>query len=295
MSTAKPGAMRTFIRRLVGEILDDNVLDTGAMLAYYAVLALFPMMFVVVTITLLVLPVSYLDQGVAMATEAVPLAARDVITTQVHNLVEKANAGFAIVGSAIALWGASRGAIAMMTALNLMLGIKETRSWIRRQLIAIAITVGVAVLLVAALALLVAGPWLGHLIADRINGGDAFDTIWEIGRWLVAGLLVLTVWGVLYKFLPNWHRKFTLFTPGAIAGLLGWALISWGFGFYLTHVSSYETTYGALGTAVIFLTWLWLSAVALLVGAEINDVIEHLHEPAPQPKIVDQPAHARAA
>jgi membrane protein len=287
--------MRTFIRRLVGEILDDNVLDTGAMLAYYAVLALFPMMFVVVTITLLVLPVSYLDQGVAMATEAVPLAARDVLTSQVHNLVEKANAGFAIVGSAIALWGASRGAIAMMTALNTMLGIKETRSWIRRQLIAIALTVGVAGLLVVALALLVAGPWLGHLIADRINGGDTFDTIWSIGRWLVAGLLVLTVWGVLFKFLPNWHRTFRLFSPGAVAGVLGWALISWGFGLYLSHFSSYETTYGALGTAVIFLTWLWLSAVTLLVGAEINDVIEHLHEAAPQPKVLERSVHARAA
>jgi membrane protein len=275
--------MRAFFRRLVGELIKDNVLDVGAMMAYYAVLALFPMLFVVVTITLLVLPTSVLDQGVAMATEAVPHAARDVLVAQIHHVADRANAGFAIVGSAIALWGASRGATSLITALNAMYHRKETRSWIHRQLLAIAVTLGVAGLLVIALALLVAGPWLGHLVTEYVGGGDVVDAIWSIGRWVLAGLLVMTVWAIVYHFLPNRDAKLRLFTPGAIVGVALWVAISWGFGVYLSHFSSYETTYGTLGTAVIFLTWLWLSNVALLVGAEINDVLAIMRRPATAP------------
>ena len=272
--------MRTFFRRLITDMIRDNVLDVGAMMAYYAVLALFPMLFVVVTITLLVLPASVLDQGVAMATEAVPHAAREVLVTQIHHVADKVNAGFAIVGTAIALWGASRGVTSLITALNAMYHRTETRSWFRRQLLAIAVTLGVAALLVVALALLVAGPWAGHLLAEYVGGGDAFEMIWSVGRWLLAGLLVMTVWAIVYHFLPDRADKFRLFTPGALIGVASWIGISWGFGFYLSHFSMYETTYGALGTAVIFLTWLWLSNVALLVGAEINDVLASLRQPA---------------
>lgn len=265
-------AFKPFVKQLGKELIDDNVTDVGAMMAYYAVLALFPMLVFVLSLALLVLDDTTVRQGVSMAMEAVPSSTRGLILDRVDALIKTSGAGFAIVGAALALWGASRGAVGLMTALNTIFNKKETRSWIRRQLIAIAVTLGVAILVVVALGLLVAGPYLGHLIGDRFGLGDAFDVAWGIGRWIGAGVLVMLVWAVVYKFLANTDAPFRVFTPGAAIGVIAWLGISAAFGLYLSHFNSYEATYGTLGGAIIFLTWLWLSNIALLVGAEINDV-----------------------
>ncbi|HEX4418990.1 MAG TPA: YihY/virulence factor BrkB family protein [Kofleriaceae bacterium] len=277
MATPPTGSVVVrFVKLLVHELAHDNLTDNGAMMAYYAILALFPMLVFIVTLGLLVLPAATLMQGLEMATRAMPPATRELVTAQVTTLMTSAHAGFAIGGAALALWGASRGMSSLMGALNAMFNTVETRPWWKRQLIAIAMTLGVAVLVVLALGLLVIGPPVGHWIADRFGLRGAFDTLWDIGRWVGAGLLVLVVWASLYKFLPDTHKPFRLFSPGALTAMVLWLAISFGFGVYLGHFNSYATTYGALGGGIIFLTWLWLSAIALLLGAEINDVIDHL-------------------
>jgi membrane protein len=267
-----------FVKRLFHELLNDNITDIGAMMAYYAILALFPMLVFVVTLAMLVLSDETVLQGLAMATRAMPFSARDVLTGQVTSLMKNAHAGFAIGTAAFALWGASRGASSLTGALNAMFNKRETRPWWRRQILAIAVTLGVAIAVVLALGLLVVGPAAGHWLADRFGLGDAFDVGWNIGRWVGAGLLVMLVWAVLYKFLPNTKAPFRIFTPGAIIGVLLWLGISYGFGFYLGQFNSYTTTYGALGGGIIFLTWLWLSNIALLFGAEINDVLADMRK-----------------
>jgi membrane protein len=275
-SPHKRGKLIQFWKYLAHELVNDNITDVGAMMAYYAILSLFPMLVFVVTLALLVLPEATVLQGLAMATEAMPASARDVLTTQVMSLMKAAHAGFAIGGAAFALWGASRGASSLMGALNAMFNKREARPWWKRQLIAIAVTLAVACLVVVALGLLVIGPAAGHWLADRFGLGGAFDTGWSVGRWGGAGLLVMVVWAALYKFLPNTNAPFRIFTPGSIIGVVLWLGISYGFGVYLGHFNNYETTYGALGGGIIFLTWLWLSNIALLFGAEINDVLAHI-------------------
>ena len=262
-----------FVKQLAHSVLDDNITDVGAMMAYYAVLALFPMIVFVVTIALLVLEPSTVHQGVLMVTEAMPESSRVFISNQVSTLIDTAGAGFAIGGALFALWGASRGATAMSGALNAIYNKKETRGFLRRQLTAIAVTLGVALLMVVALSLLVLGPIAGHYLADRFGLGNAFDAAWSIGRWVGAGLLVMFVWAIIYKFLPDTDAPFRVFTPGAFVAVLLWLGISALFGLYLQHFNSYEATYGTLGGAIVFLTWLWLSNVALLFGAELNDVL----------------------
>lgn len=280
-SVEKPhrgSAARRFFVQLYHELLNDNITDIGAMMAYYAILSLFPMMVFIVTISLLVLSQDTVTQGLSMVTTAMPHATREVIMTQATGLMKAAHAGFAIGSAAIALWGASRGASSMMGALNAMFNKKETRPWWKRQLIAIAVTFGVAIMMVVALALLVVGPAAGHWLTDRFGLSAAFDAAWDIGRWVGAGVLVMVVFAVLYKFLPNTNAPFRIFTPGAITGVLLWLGISAGFSTYLGHFNSYETTYGALGGGIIFLTWLWLSNIALLFGAEINDVLADIRK-----------------
>src|SRR5262249_21464729 len=160
----------------------------------------------------------------------------------------------------------------------------------KRQVIAVVVTIAIAVVIVLALGILVVGPLAGHWAADRFGLGAAFDVGWGVARWVGAGLLVMLVWAVAYKFLPDTSAPFRIFTPGAITGVLLWLGISYAFGLYLGYVNSYTTTYGALGGGIIFLTWLWLSNIALLFGAEINDVLadlrKHRRHPAAGPAAV---------
>jgi len=265
--------VKAFLRRLGKELVDDGVTDVGAMMAYYAVLALFPMLVFVLSLSMLVLDADTVRQGVDMALRASPPSVRELIIERVNDLISASGAEFAIVGAVLALWGASRGAVALMTALNTVYDKKETRSWFKRQAIGLGVTLAVAVLVVIALGLMFVGPHVGHLVADRFGLGTAFDIGWGIGRWVGAGLLVMVVWAMLYKFLANTDAPFRVFTPGAISGVLLWLGISALFGLYLGHFNSYEATYGTLGGAIIFLTWLWLSNVAILFGAEVNDVL----------------------
>jgi membrane protein len=226
----------------------------------------------VVSLALLVLPRDVLDQGTRIAAEAAPHEVRDIITSRLSQLIDAASTGFAITGAVLALWGASRGANALGQALNDLTHRKETRPWWRRQLVAVGVTLAVALLLLAALALLVVGPIAGHFLVDRFDLGEVFDTAWSVVTWIGAGVLVLLLWAIAYRFLPDTDRPFKIFTLGGVIGVLLWLVASWAFGLYLSHAGSYEATYGTLGGAIIFLTWLWLSNLALLVGAEINDV-----------------------
>lgn len=292
----KPGAhggsldkAKRFLKQLFADAANDSVDNVGAMMAYYAVLAVFPMIVFIVTLAMLVLDPATVQEGVAMATSTMPQSTRDLVASKVADFMNTAGAGFAIGGAALALWGASRGTVALAGALNTMFSKKETRPWWKRQLIAIGMTVAVAVLVVVALGLLVIGPIAGHWVADRFGLGAAFDVAWGIGRWIGAGLLVMVVWAMLYKFLPNTDAPFRIFTPGAVVGVVLWLGISLLFGFYLEHFNNYEATYGALGAGIIFLTWLWLSNIAILFGAEINDVLADFrkHESAAAAKLSD--------
>jgi membrane protein len=292
--------VRRFFKQLVTAIINDNITDSAAMMAYYAVMALFPMIVFVGSLGLLVLPETTIMQGVNMAGEALPPSVRGMLVDRVHQLIAANSAGFAIVGAIVALWGASRGAAGLTTALGTIYTKPETRSWLHRQLLAIVMTIAIAVLVILALSLLVIGPTVGHWVTDRFGLGDTFDMIWSVGRWVGAGVLVMFVWALVYKFLPNTDAPLHIFTPGAIIGVLAWLGLSGLFGLYLKHFNSYEATYGALGGAIIFLLWLWLTNIVLLVGAEINDVLADLRAPTSEAaaKLADpneKPGSHRAA
>ncbi len=265
--------MRIFLHKLARSVVRDAIDDVGAMMAYYAILANFPMLLCVVTLAALVLPEDTIAAGVNVALEAAPSAARSLVESQIDNLTQQARAGLAVATVILAVGGASRGATGLMLALNRLFGRVETRSWLRRQAIAIAVTVGLAVLLAIAVGLLVVGPILGDFLANRLGLGRVFEMGWTVGRWMIAALLVMVVWALAFRFLPDTDAPFRIFTPGAVVGVVLWLVISRLFAFSLDHFAGFGSIYGALGSAVILLTWLWLSSMSLLLAAEINAVL----------------------
>ncbi|KAB2909176.1 MAG: YihY/virulence factor BrkB family protein [Kofleriaceae bacterium] len=279
---------RALFRELWREWEADRLTDVAAMMTYYAIFAMFPMLVFVVTIALIVVPAEWIGVGVDMMVATVPAEVGTLLRDQVGRMQSAAGAGFAIGSALLALWGASRGAAALIVALDDVFEKKETRSWWRRQATAIATTLAVALLLVAAMALLTLGPAAGHAVADRVGWGSGFELVWGVSRWLLAAFLVMLTWAILYKWLPDTDAPFRIFTPGAIVGVILWFLVTQGFGFYLDRFASYEKTYGSIASVIVFLFWIWLSNLALLIGAEINDVLAELRKH-------DSPAAAKLA
>jgi len=260
--------MRRFLRKLARDAIDD----VGAMMAYYAILAIFPLLLCVVTVVVLVLPQDTIAGGVNVALAAAPSAVRSLVESQIDGLLQRASAGLAVGTVVFAVWGASRGANGLMIALNRLFGRLETRSWLRRQAIAIAVTVGLAALLAIVVGLLVVGPMLDQFLATRLGLGGVFEMAWAVGRWMIAALLVMVVWALAFRFLPDTDAPFRIFTPGALVGVVLWLVVSRLFAFLLDHSTGFGSIYGALASAVILLTWLWLSSMSVLLAAEINAV-----------------------
>jgi membrane protein len=186
--------LRRLIRATWIGFTRDRVTDLAAMLTYYAIFALFPFAIFTVTLTLLFLPPKVLEDAFSLLEVAVPGPVTTLLVEQLDRMESAAGGGFAIVAIGLAVWGASRGAVALQTALNQIHQVKESRPWWKVQAIAIGTTIGVSLLIILALALLVAGPAVGHLIADRLHLGTVFDAAWTVSRWVGAALLVMLVW-----------------------------------------------------------------------------------------------------
>jgi membrane protein len=266
--------VRAFARRLAAGLGRNHVLDVAASLAYYAVLALFPMLLFVVTFAALVVPVETITEALGFAPLAMPEAAATLIGQQVARMQanEVGGAWFLFSTAVFALWGASRGISALITALDRMLEVDETRSWLRRQGLAVGVTLAIAALAIVAMGLLFVGPIAGHWIADRWGLGATFDAVWTVGRWFGAGLLAMTLFVILLRILPDRRTPIRALVPGAFVAVALWLGASKAFALYVDLAGSYDRTYGAAAGVVVFLLWLWLSNLALLVGAEVNQV-----------------------
>ena len=142
--------VRRFVRGLYHEWNADNITDVAAMMTYYAIFAIFPMLVFLLTIGLMVVPPDAISSAFEMAAVAMPPAVADVVRTQITRMEQTAGAGFAIGSAVLALWGASRGTASLMSALNRMFDAPERRGWFRRQLIALGTTLGVAFMLILA-------------------------------------------------------------------------------------------------------------------------------------------------
>lgn len=285
-------SIRRFFTGLAREILDDDVDDLAAMMTYYAIMALFPMVLFIATLALIVLPADLVRAGAVSATEPLPADVAKILRTQIESMRAASSPWLAVVGGGLALWSASRGASTLTTALNRVFSKRETRPWLRRQLRAILVTALVALIIVLALGFFLFAPELGHHVAARIDlDQQVFDTTWWLLRWVGAGALAVFLWSLLYKYLPNTDAPLRVFTPGALIGVVLWALVSRGLALFIDYFSDFQGTYGAFAGAIIFLLWLWLSNLALMVGAEVADVLAAMRATAsPAAAALDDPA-----
>jgi membrane protein len=176
----------------------------------------------------------------------------------------------------VALWVASAGMLAVARTLNSAFGVEESRPWWRRRLVAVALTVGFAALIICALAIILYGHQIGVALAAALGIGPAFIGIWPPVRWLLVAAFVLLSFDAVYNFAPDTGRGTgrRWGTPGAVIGVGLFLAASLGFRIYLYELENgIATTYGSLGAVIVLLLWFYLTALAILVGGEVNSVI----------------------
>jgi membrane protein len=269
-----PISWSELIKRTIKDANADNVLGLAAQLAYYFLLALVPAIVCVVALTSFV-PPQTIERMLQSAGTVVPGDMLDILRDQLDNLRQSESGGLLSLGLLMALWSSSAALVAVTDALNRAYDIEEGRPWWKVRLLAMGLTIGLAVFVVSAFTLVVAGPELAEVIGSRIGLGDAFTVTWKLVQWPIAFALVALGIGLIYYFAPDADQDWIWITPGSVLATLLWLVASLAFRLYVTNVADYNATYGSLGGVIVLMLWFYLSGLAILTGAELNAEIEH--------------------
>ncbi|MFC3500741.1 YihY/virulence factor BrkB family protein [Micromonospora krabiensis] len=276
--TKLPGTgWKAALRRTVREFQDDNLTDWAAALTYYGVLSIFPGLLVLISI------LGLLGSG---ATESV----RDTVSQaipegNIQRILEQAidqakqSGGLAslaaVLGLLAAFWSASGYIAAFMRASNAIYDVPEGRPIWKTLPIRVGVTAVVGVLLLVSAVIVVFTGRLAEAAGDAIGLGSTAVTVWNIAKWPVLLVLVSLMFAILYWASPNArHGGFRWVSPGGVLAVVIWLVVSGLFAFYVTNFGSYNKTYGTLAGVIIFLVWLWLTNIAILLGAEFDAELE---------------------
>jgi membrane protein len=268
------------LKRTVSEFREDNLTDWAAALTYYAVLSIFPALIVLVSILGLA-GVSATNAILDNIKDLGPGPAQDIISGAIKEIAASSStAGVAFVlGLVASLWTASGYVGAFSRACNVIYEIEEGRSFWKLRPLQVGMTL-ILLLLVAisAIAIVISGP-LASEVGKVFGVAEAAVTIFSIVKWPVIVLVLMTMLAILYYGAPNVrHPGFRWITPGGVLAILLWILASIGFAFYVSNFSAYNATYGSLAGVIVFLIWLWISNIAVLLGAEMNAELERGRE-----------------
>jgi membrane protein len=271
---ARKGSLFQTLKRTMTEFSEDNLTDAAAALTYYAVLSIFPALLAMVSIVGLVGDPQTITKTLTDIISSIgPASAVDTLKGPIEGLTKSSGTAgiLLIVGIVSALWTASGYVGAFMRASNVIYEVEEGRSFIKLRPLQMLVTLILIFLLVLVLlALVLTGPIAGA-VGSAVGIGGTAVTAWNIAKWPVLFLVVVFMFTVLYYASPNAKLGgLKSIVPGAALAIVVWLIASAAFAFYVANFGSYNKTYGALGAIIIFLVWLWITNVAILLGAELN-------------------------
>jgi membrane protein len=260
------------LKRTVKQLKSDNIPIVAAGVAFYVFLALVPALIAVISVYGLVAEPADVQRQLESALAALPPEAADLVLTQVEMIVEQGRASLGIglvVSIVVALFAASKGMLSMVTALNIAYDEEETRKFLRLRGLALLLTVGAALAAVAGVGAMVVVANLAEVL------GTFGEVVVTVVRWPVLAALAALILAVLYRYAPDRDAAaWRWVTPGAVAATLLWLVASVGFSVYVRNFGSYNETYGSLAAVVVLLLWLFLTAYAIVFGAELDSEAE---------------------
>jgi len=265
---------------------EHNCSTHAAALAFYFLMSLFPFLILLASL-MAYLPFPHLfDRIIHLIAEIAPPDAMRVIERVLRDTL-RTNRAILSAGVVGTLWAASSGFNALTSALNIAYGVRESRPLWRRRVSAIIMTCLIGMMLIVGMTAMILGPEFGFWISFKLGVRPAFAYVWPLVRWWVILAFTIASVELLYLIGPNVRQRFIRQVPGAVFAVVGWLVASSALGIYVRSFGHYNKMYGVLGAVVILLLWLYLSAAAVLAGAELN--AELLRSPVPP---VPKPAPA---
>ncbi len=269
------GSWRVAARRTLAEYQEDNLQDRAAALTYFSVQSIFPGLLVLVTL-LGLLGTSVTKNLIDQLTTTVPGSVNTIVTHALQHLQSNHSAAgiLAVAGFAGGLWSASGYVAAFMRAANTIYDVPEGRpAWVTIP-VRLGVTLAMLVLLVASVVIVVVTGGIARHVGSALGLGSVAVTTWDIAKWPVLVIIVSIMLAILYWASPNARHGFRWVSPGGLLAVLLWLIASGGFALYVAFFGHYNKVYGSLGGVIIFLVWMWLTNVAILLGAEFNAELE---------------------
>ena len=265
-----------FFQELLARIQHVDVTALGAQLAFFFLLALFPLMIFLVTL----LPYLNLqeDQLFHILRTYAPDDVYKLIDGTLDEVLSDRNGGLSSIGILATIWSASNGMNALIKSLNRSYDLEETRPFIVARAISVIFTLLLIMLFVVALVLPIFGEQIGTFIFSYLGYEQGFLTVWNNIRWTIPPVMIFVVFMLLYWIAPNRKLYLKSVIPGAIFATLGWILVSLAFSFYVSSFANYSATYGSIGGIIVLMMWLYFSGTILMVGGQINAVMQERKE-----------------
>jgi membrane protein len=267
-----------FFKRTAQEINEDHLAAFAGNLTYKGLFALFPFFVFLLSLLGLFGATDLFTNLLDQARGVLPADAVSLIEDQLLGIAQsRAQGAFtasAILSLLLALWGVSGAFRSVMEAMNVMYEIEEDRPFWKVYGMSIFLSLGVALLLIIALVLVVFGPEIGGAVADTVGLGFVFQLVWNIVQWPVLLGIVLFAFALVYYFAPDVEQRFKFVSPGSIMAVVMWLLFSLLFSLYVDNFGSYDATFGAFAGIIILMLYIYYSSFIMLIGAQINQVIE---------------------
>ena len=265
----------TVLKRTAKEFSDDDMSTYAAALAYRALFSIFPfVLFLMAMLGFLHLP-DFFDWLRAQAAMVLPPVALEQVNPVIDQL-QQSQGGLLSFGILLALWTASIGVRSLMNAMNKAYDVKEGRPSWKLFILSVLYTIGIAVMLLLAAGFMTLGPQVMTWLASQIGLEQLLVVLWSWLRWPVAVLLLMLAVALIYFVMPDVEQEFRFITPGSVVAVIVWLAASVGFGIYVQNFADYNATYGSIGAIIVLLLYFYITAAVLLLGAELNAVIEHL-------------------
>lgn len=268
-----------FARKVYAEAMDEDITTNAAQVAFYFIFALFPLLLFLMSVFGLVLDAAedVRRELFAYLGQIIPGSALKLIQDTLTEVVEEGGGGKITFGALLALWSASAGLDNIRIALNDVYDLKETRPWWKYKLICLLLTLAIALLVFFALGVVFYGSSFINLLLDPLGIAIGSRIVLGIFSFVIIAAALIAAFALIYSFAPN-HTPFTFrwITPGAIVAIIFWLIVSGGFRLYLHFFDSYAKTYGSVGAIIVLLLWLYLTALAILLGGIVNVVADKM-------------------
>ena len=269
------------VKRAVRESLDDHIPNIAAALAYYAFLAIPAALMVSLGLFSVLADQDAIQSVVDKLGSVMPSQATDLIESSLTRMSENSGSGLAVlgVGLVVALWSLTGAMQNLMWAFNVAYDREESRGFVCRRMIGLAMLTFAFLGFTLMVGVLILGPHLSRWLGDALGAETAVRWTWLVGQWplLIVGLIVVFA-GLLFLGPNIEHPRWSFLTFGAGLAIVVWLLVSGAFAVYASKFGSYNKAWGSLSAVVVMLTWLWLSSLALLFGAEVNAEAERSRE-----------------